>query len=83
MRTEWTKDCQSELEREGRREQIRTALPTLLLLKDLLIERRASAMAKAFRMKEYVPGWELAQVDAITQCRIYDDLIALLTLDRE
>lgn len=83
MRVEWTKDCKSEQEKEGRREQVRTALPTLLLLKDLLEQRKKASQEEAFRPKEYGPGWELKQVAAITRTQVYDDLIELLTLDRE
>lgn len=83
MKTDWVKDCKSEQEKEGRREQIRTALPTLKLLKEIVEQKKDEALRDAFRSKEFTPGWELKQVAAITRVQVYDHLIELLTLDRE
>lgn len=81
MKVEWTTGVPAEL-KEERRQQVRSAEPTLTILKGMLEARLLTATITASR-QDYGPGWELRQVDAITQMRIYRDLIALLTLDRE
>lgn len=82
MKTEWTKGL-SEPDKKERRELIRSALPTLEVLKALLQERLEAAQVSASRTPDYAPGWEHKQRDALVQARIYRDLIELLTLDRE
>lgn len=81
MKVEWTVGVPAEL-KEERRQQVRSAEPVLEILKGIFQKRLDVAVGTATR-GNYGPGWEQAQVDAITQVRIYRDLIALLTLDRE
>lgn len=82
MKTEWTKGL-AEADKQERRELVRSARPTLEVLKGILQERLEAAQASASRSTDYAPGWEHKQRDALVQARVYRDLIELLTLDRE
>lgn len=81
MKVDWTKDVPQD-KKEERRQLVRSAEPVLTIMKGIMERRLLDATIGASR-QDYGPGWELRQVDAITQVRIYRDLIALLTLDRE
>lgn len=81
MKVEWTVGVPAEF-KEERRQQIRSAEPTLTILKEILQKRLNDAILSSTR-SEYGPGWEQRVVDSNTQVRIYKNLIDLLTLDRE
>lgn len=83
MRSELAKGLSSEA-LDARQKQLYASKAVLDLYKTILEEKLANLNAELVRAKNYdSPNWALKQADYVGAARTLQDVINLLTLDRE
>lgn len=83
MRSELAKGLNSEAQ-QAREQQLYASKAVLDLYKQILEAKLADLNAELVRAKNYdSPNWALKQADYVGAARTLQDVISLLTLDRE
>lgn len=85
MRSDWFKGCKDDAAKDERRELVKTATPTLNVLRNILQDKLEEAQATQVGEGLYSsPSWPYVQADKNAQIRVYKDLIKLVEVsDKE
>lgn len=84
MQTDWFKDCKTEEEKKERKELVKTAKPTLKVLKNILEKRIEAEMLYGVKKERYdSPVWSHVQADVNGSVRTLQSILSLLDLDGE
>lgn len=84
MQIEWFKDCTTEEAKAERKELIKTARPTLKVLKNILQKRIEAEELYGVKKERYdSPVWSHVQADINGTVRTLRSILSLLDLDGE
>lgn len=79
MRTEWTRDCPDDATKQERRDMVKSARPTLDVLRKILRTKLEEQEAAAFATSAYdSPSWPYLQADKNGRMALLKDLIDLV-----
>jgi hypothetical protein len=82
MKTVWLKDCKTDAEKAERKEMIRSAAPTLKVLKNILENMMAEQEAQAMKKDSYEKAsWAYLQADHLGAMRTLKTINDLLTIE--
>lgn len=83
MKLAWYRGCKQD-EKQDIEEMVRSATPTLNVLKEILISKVSNLQEMMLSQSGYEsPSWAAQQADRIGAIRELNYVISLLTLDRE
>jgi hypothetical protein len=84
LKVEWFKDCKNEDEKRERRETVISGLPLLEELQKIVKSRLDRCSDDRKKRKLYdSPNWALMQADITGAERELEELLDLLTIDKE
>ena len=79
MNTDWLKDCKSEEDKKARKDMIRTAAPTLKVLRRIIERKLEEESADHLKKVKYdSPSWAYIQADSIGCMRTLNYVLSLL-----
>lgn len=81
MRTEWYKGCINDVEKQERKELVKSAKPTLDVLRKILSDKLKEKEMVALSTATYdSPSWPFLQADKAGEMRVLKDTLDILNI---
>lgn len=81
MRTEWYKGCVNDIEKQERKALVKSAKPTLDVLKKVLTDKLKEKESIAISATSYdSPSWPYLQADKTGEMRVLKDVLEILNI---